>query len=535
MKVLATILVLTSVPLASSSQVWPKENARLNYRIIGFSFPATEHAVKYKIEIAYELCNDEATFRPRVISSATGKNNRIIAEVPAFGRAYTWRYISTSAAKKISKSPFYHFSTDITDVVDTCSRRLKITKAAQKYKDCYVFVDANKALYDMKGNPVWYIPVKPDIPGGKFTFIRDLKLSPRGTITCLVDQQPYELNYNGDTLWAAPFAGVVNGEDSEQFHHEFTRLSNGHYMVLGTEHARLERKMLPGKDSSIYEQPDVTKSDSFVTLPQKTAFGTIIEYDEKGQIVWYWKSSRYFTGSDIIYYTPQLRLKPIDVHENCFSFDEPDSIIYIGFKNISRILKVRYPQGNVVGSYGETYSLAEPMDSPKLFCEPHGIRHAPKKRLYMFNNDPCQGMEYRPKVVEFEEAGVNNDTLKKIWEYECATTGAHINPASKKFRDRERERVQKSLLRAGEVRSLRPETIGGNVVELPDHSFFVCMNTQYARIFIVGRDKKIVWNAVPEKWNPPENDWFQSMMQYRASIITRKELESLIWNSSKYN
>ena len=57
----------------------------------------------------------------------------------------------------------------------------------------------------------------------------------------------------------------------------------------------------------------------------KTKFGTLIEYDEEGNVVWYWKSSDYFATSDLAYYTLAKDEPSIDVHENSFYFDEKEN------------------------------------------------------------------------------------------------------------------------------------------------------------------------------------------------------------------
>ena len=69
---------------------------------------------------------------------------------------------------------------------------------------------------------------------------------------------------------------------------------------------------------------------------------------------------------------------------------------------------------------------------------------------------------------------------------------------------------------------------GGSVFELPDRSILCCMAGNYSKVFIVDRDKKVTWSALPEQWGIAEKKW-KAMPGYRASIITRQELESLIW------
>jgi len=53
----------------------------------------------------------------------------------------------------------------------------------------------------------------------------------------------------------------------------------------------------------------------------------------------------------------------------------------------------------------------------------------------------------------------------------------------------------------------------------------------YSEVFIVGRDKKKLWSAIPETWNTEKKKW-EIPGLYRASIITsRADIEKMIWNS----
>ena len=94
-----------------------------------------------------------------------------------------------------------------------------------------------------------------------------------------------------------------------------------------------------------------------------------------------------------------------------------------------------------------------------------------------------------------------------MWEYDCTVPGLDI-------RDR----------------GINDFRTGGNVSELPDQSLFVCMSsTVYTGLFIVNRDKEILWSARLEKWNELNKKWVGAF-QYRASICSREEMERLIWN-----
>jgi hypothetical protein len=490
----------------ANSQIHPAEGSSLHYRLIGFSFApaaaAGEKAVGYTLEIAAGTYYTEDSFNRNITITKQDKNEKIIAEVPAFGRSYTWRTVYSGKKAVIGKSPLFHFTTSTCPNVDTTMFRFRVLKNTGEHNSAYVFLDDNKALYDMSGNPIWYMP---DIGGISIT-PRDLKLSPEGTITFLFDP-PYEINYNGDILWKGPGSGVVSGDNAEHYHHEFTRLQNGHYMVLGIDSMLWKHAIRVAGDTcparALQGRQYAINND---TAFRKMPFGTLIEYDEKGHVVWSWKSSGYFDTSDLCNYMPPGRMRRIDVHANAFSFDEKNNAIYMSFKNISRIIKIKYPEGIVTAAYGEKYKPGGLATVNNLFCGQHACKHSAGGSLYLYNNNICDSNAL-PKIISLNEAG--KDSLEKIWEYECI-----VEDLPQK--DKKRYRF----------------ISGGNVEQLPDHSIFVCMSGMYSKIFIVNRDKQETWSALPERWDESEKRW-EIMGQYRASITSRKELEHLIWNSQK--
>jgi Arylsulfotransferase (ASST) len=516
-KTIATLFLCFLVSLQLNSQILPQEGSMLNYRLIGFAFTAEREAKSYKIEIAEGSYNSEDLFKKNIVQTINGAEHKRIVEVPLFGTSYTWRSSWVNNKSVVTKSPLHHFSTTIIPEVDSSKTRFRLLQQAEKYGDAYLFLDGTKALYDMKGKPVWYLPNKEIV-----TTAADLKLSPKGTITFLFNEQAYEINYNGDILWQGPKNGTVCGDTSEHYHHEFTRLSNGHYMVMGSESVVWIRPLLPAND----QRPSLMPPDRAMPAGNgKTLFGTIIEYDERGNVVWSWKSSGYFMNSDLQYYTPPGPMGIVDVHENAFYFDEKERAIYVSCKDIDRIVKVKYPEGTVLNSYGEIYRQGVAAKGNPLFCGQHCCRNSGEGYLYLYNNNSCDEVNSIPKIVLLEQPLTPKDTLKKVWEYQCTTEGLNVE----KMKGPEGNlRMQPPGMKA-----FRQPRGGGSVTELPDHSFFVSMSGPYGKIFIVNRNKKTLWSAVPEKWNEEERKW-KVVAMYRASIIVdRKELERMIWNCEK--
>ena len=497
-----------------NAQILPLENSKLNYRLIGFSFPEGKTGYNYKIEIATGNFNSEDSFKKNICLSFSSDKNKIIGEVPSFGMQYTWRTVFTNANLMITKSSLHHFSTAIIPDVDTNIKRLRITMYANAYKDAFVFLDATRALYDMNGNPVWFLPITDGMVTDYFPSFGDIKATGKGTITFLANRKAghiYEVDYNGTILWKGPNTGQVSGDTSEYYNHEFTRLSNGHYMVLGGEYVSL--KLPATVDSSFLN--DFRNKGKIIwdaktnTFYERMEFGTLIEYDQSGNIAWYWKSSGYFKGADVYNHTNKMGVFDIDdVHENAFYFDEKDSVIYVSFKGVSRIIKVKYPEGNILKVYGRLYDPGAPGYDNNLFYHQHSCRLSQEGYLYLYNNNDRHTGSV-PTLIMMKEPVSQNDTLTKVWEYQCTTEG-----------------IDTTLKEAPEFAGL------GSVIELPDRSMLACLSDdEYTKVFIVNRDKKILWSALPERWDATNHKW-HAILEYRASMImSRKALEQLIWNA----
>ena len=495
-----------ALPLQLGAQLLPANGATLNYRIIGISVPKDQNADSYRFEIA---AGDYATydsFAKNIIFSKTGKSNKIIAEVPAFGRRYTWCVSYTGKSEKVKKSPFYHFSTVINSRIDTTKTHLYILQPALAYKDDYVAVGPGGVIYDMLGNPVWCIADK----YGSGNNISDIMFTPQNTITFMIDQVGYEVNYDSKLLWQTPPHDTMTYDTgADYYHHEFVRLSNGHYMILGTEF--FWYKKVSAHDSTYFIiTPDRSlhnKYNGVAGIKNRGRYGMIIELDEKGNVVWSWRSSKYLASSDYVNFWPPDTAQKFEPHENAFYFDEQNKCIFLSYRQISRIVKIDYPGGKVLNIYGETFKPGRNIEGNGVFCNQHSVRRAQDGDLYLFNNNSCHGPDAVPSIEIIKEHTPKNagSIPQKVWEYNCTTDG----------------------------NSFDGFPFGGNVLELPHKSIFVCMGSDYPKLFIVNRKKELLWSAILEKFDIAASTWIPVKKIYRANIINRKELEQLIWNAEK--
>ena len=352
------------------SQTLPKESSVLNYRIIGFATSELAGKEGERIEIASGYYTDDKYFDDEIIISRPVSGGKIVLEVPQWGHCYTWR-----AAGKNWHGSLHHFTTMASPLTDACVRRLRITKDAEQYQDGLVFSDANKALYDMKGNAVWFLSnLENAFNVNEQTNVRDIKLTPQGTLTFMIVQNVYETGLGGKVLWKKQNTRAINDKDRQHFHHEFTRLENGHYMIMGDEEVDVRIIKGTGNDSDVFYVKDLNAKDSAGSEPFRLLFATVLEYDEAGKLVWSVKTSKFFMNSCLIHTRCRDGFNDKNPHGNGFYFDERSKRMYISFKNISRILKISYPDGELLNVYGEKFGPGMAQEGKGLFTYQHNCK-----------------------------------------------------------------------------------------------------------------------------------------------------------------
>jgi hypothetical protein len=486
MKKLLLIVIVLFAYSTSQARTLPKEGSGLNYRIIGFQTDSLIPAKHYLLQIAIGHYYTTDSFTKNIILSIPTDSNRLIAEVPYWAYPYTWRMVALPDSAQWPTTQLHHFYTSLIPDMDTTKYRLTITHKAKKFKDALVFLDNNRALYDMNGNMVWYLPdknFKDLLDIHTMPDMRDLKLTEQSTLTYMLNGEVYEIDINGKLLWKGPNTGEVVGDNTERYNHQFSRLSNGHYMVLGLQ-----------KD--VAWPPDPKQGI-------RNTFGTIIEYNEKGHVVWSWKTSNYLPHSDLMYFqsTTDSNNKALYLQENSFYVDSLKGFIYLSCRNISRIIKIKYPEGNVVAIYGQKFSPTQRQtNSNGLFCNQHSIQLLKNGNLCFYNNNTCKTAA--PELIIAHPNKKAAEGLDIVWRFDCSFN----EDFSKKDKMR-----------------------GGNVLELEDGSLFASMGGEFGRSFIVNMNKEIIWSALPEEWNFTEKHWMPRY-QYRCSIITqRHNFEKLLW------
>lgn len=499
----AVLMINLMFNIDVSAQVLPKDYDTVNYRLVGFSAPESNQATSYLLEVREYFPQDGGGYESKPLFEIKHSSHRIITTVPEFGKNYMWRVKYLKKKKVIDSTDYHFFTTGYSPVIDTNKYRLRIIDSAVKDPGIYVMLDFISVIYDLQGNPLWYLPelpVETDI--NKQT--RDLKPTKDGTFTTVSGLGAYEFDYNGNIVWKAPNDGKVSGEESESYHHEFTKLSNGNYMVCGTKSTLKKLPTGPGSEELRKRKKVELHDDSNYYMYVNT--GTLIEYDSKGNVVWKWLSENYFSDE---YFLRKKLSGPgfhVGMHLNGFEFDEKNKVIYLSFRNTNQIIKIEYPSGKILKQYGQ--DIHDSITQERPFYGQHCIRKSTDGRLYLFNNNTEEfnsGKAGLPSeknvsyVSVFEEQATEPGGIKKIWEFSC---DIDTNAASG----------------AGP---------GGSVYMLDNGAILTGMGG-VSRIFIVGPNKKIIWNAIPELSNDNMKTT-QPMRQYRVSYVNINELEKYIF------
>ena len=99
------VLCALAIPFQIFAQLRPSEGQQLNYRLAGFSFPASPKATGYTIRIAEGTYTNAAAFGAHILSSTDCPTNKSIIEIPSFGKNYTWSVVSKkngASAKQVN-------------------------------------------------------------------------------------------------------------------------------------------------------------------------------------------------------------------------------------------------------------------------------------------------------------------------------------------------------------------------------------------------------------------------------------------------
>lgn len=472
----------------AAAQVNPPDSSVLNYTTVLFEGKHVNNATHYIFEVADD--KQPLNFDPKnLIAESNSKLPSALIYGFSFGGKYKWRVKAYNKKTLINTSATYGFEIAYSPKADTARYRARVvTNTYPPADQSAITLDYSGNAINRQGMPIWFLPTIPGVYSGRER-IRDMRLTPYGTVTLLAYETAVELSLDGKVLWQAPDNGAVSGDTSEFYHHCFQRLNNGNYMVLGHKYVfkpipwpvftdTLDRTLVVGRIKKLGD-----------TTYIRVEYGTIIEYDAAGKVVWHWNSQNYFNEAEFFARRTPENLPDVLTHLNAFTVDEVNNKVYAGFRNISRLIVIDKATGKVEQEYGENILHGPVLQGNGLFKHQHDATILPNGQIAIFNNSDSSLVSPTASLMVLNQPNGKNDKLTIARQVPCTDeSGVFKN------------------------------TRGGNVNYLPNGNFLVCMGSD-TRVFEVDANNNIVWDCYTEINRPKVSVW-NYFPQYRAHYAT---------------
>lgn len=412
------------------------------------------------------------------------------AKLPVFktenlewGKQYIWRVKMRSASGE-RYLPVHSFEIRVPPMQSFDDVKLNVIQNKEsEHAGGWLAIDYTRSIYNRSGQRIWCMPQIPGIVDEK-THIRDIKITKDNTITFLTIPLPVEIDFEGKVLWKAPFPFVYEG-DTIIYHHEFFKTPRGTYMVLGDR--KVWRKV-PGAygDEELKTEFDVKVVDHEVY--KRVLLAVVLEFDREGQLVWAWDANRYVKDEDLNYKKTKRGFPNLATHANALRESSDGKKVYVGFRDLSRIVRIDRMTGKVEYSVGERYPSGEAKKGNGLFLNQHDAAVNKHGTMYVFNNNGSLNAVGVSSVLELKEPCGPKDSLLR-WRFDL------------------------NFDTLSSAKSMN----GGSVEELPNGNVLLCGGS-LNRIFEVTKKKKIVWDAFIYARGKNDTTW-QAMQQYRCRYI----------------
>jgi len=432
-----------------SSQILPRENEILNYNQLMFDCNGIKNASLYKFilsEDSYDLGKE--IFPEKKTQIIFDSTQATLIKNLKFGKAYKWKVEGYDNSNKLIQTTSIHtFSLMFNDYGSEQKFMLKQAyNDKNNYKDGIIWCDLYHCAIDRAGTVVWQFPlINKGLEKGRA--LRDLHMYPNGNLTFITDTNIYYISKDLEVLWSLKDDTSKVKPHFANYHHSFKRLDNGNFIVLQAK--------------SYFFKPE--NNDTASTIRFDDDF--VVEYNPNGQEVWRWVTSEHFDLSIIKELAKIRKVKGVSIHLNSLSIDETGNYIYLGFRDLSRIVKIERKTKKIIAQYGEKLTPFDTLVSEThLFRRQHDVRILPNNELTVFNNNDV-GLQNISSALHLKIPENKNDTLKPIWEL----------------------KLNFDTLSNGKAIRL------GSVEQLPNGNYLICTG-ENGRILEVTSDKKPVWD-----------------------------------------
>ncbi len=456
-KVFMLLLLFFSARAATLASIVPANGAMLNFTQVMFECDQVLNATNYRITI-----QPDGTSNNNIVVNTTSLAT-LVQEGLQFGHSYQWHYEAYNRTKLLFTSKSFSFTIARSYLIDSALYRYRVSINEQALRQNNIlFIENLGVAINRQGIPVWFLPYEKTDTKTEPTY-RNIVLNKNGNITYLWNDQCFEKTIYGNTVWKGPNDGQASGDTSDFYHHDFARLDDGTYVVVGWMYINEPNPFNP-------------------SINCRVCYNTLLQYDAAGKLIWHWTEKGHFSKQTIFDHTTPSSIANDGTHLNSFFYDKKDDAFLVSLRNISRIVKIDKKTGNIIYQFGQHLindtTVLNKTDA--VFSRQHSASLLPDNNILFYNNNADatnKGAVSYPHIVMLTQP-LNGAEAKTVWDYECVT------PQYPKG------------LRARE----------GYATLLPNNNILVCMGGEN-RIFEITRSKKIVWECFYEKYTASSDDW----------------------------
>lgn len=368
----------------SQPPILPENGAKLHFIHVLFQWECVINANRYEVEIENE--KTKAKWTKKVVGNSFEMRENLY-----WGNHYTWHVKAFKNSEKIMQTPDYRFEILFNMRVDSSKYRHLIFENTYKSKDSlYVVLDNPGVIIDLRGNPIWFYP---DSNVSRFFHLQQLEngnfatMKPKKVKAANENLVVEEISPTGKQVWISPRTVGVASDSSEFWHHDYQKLQNGNYLIVGNKY--VYRKFANGKDSFMVR------------------FGTVVEVNPQKEYVWHWLSSDYVKDEDAFY----EGYKDNPIHLNSIFLDEKTDILYVSLRYIDRVIAVDRKTKKVLQTWGTKLASGDAKYANEFFHHQHSAKPLGNS-LFLYDNGLGKGTDTISSLLIFEKG--NEKTAAKI-------------------------------------------------------------------------------------------------------------------------
>lgn len=473
----------------SFAETIPKDSSQVNFINVYFEEDFKKEVTRYQLQI---FKSQKSLMKDSAIVTLEGQLPSFTCTQLNWGNSYYWRINTLNKKNKRIETGKTHTFKIIPKVNSDFFSDLRLdvkTNTTDKHAGGFILIDYLRGIYNREGQPLWVLPnIAGFVHNG--SQIRDLEFTPDNTITFLSNNIPLEIDLHCNVLWTLPNPYVFKN-DTIYFHHDLKKTKQGTYFMLANK--AVYRPMLIEYTDSLKKlnRDVIVKNDKpFI----RTEIPVLLELSHDGKVLWYWDSDEYIQDIDLNFRKTPNGFPIAQPHANALGVNEENTKVYLGFRDLSRIIKIDKGTKKVELSFGQKYPSGEAMFADNLFKQQHDARVTNHNSILILNNNGSRKNDEPSAIMELRDNVKMGDSVL-IWRFD----------------------LNFDTLTNGKSYS------GGNVTELPNSNLLLCAG-QLNRIFEVSRKKEIVWDAFIYAYSKQENVW-QSMPNYRGAWINDFEIK----------